>query len=1061
MRKFTILFLGLMLVLTTLVYGQERVITGTITSGEDGSPLPGASVVVKGTTTGTTTDMDGKFTLSVPENSTVVVSFVGYLAEEVAITTQTEITVTLLPDISRLDEIVVIGYGVQKKSLVTGSIAKVEAKDLENSVSTRFEQALQGKVSGMVVAQNSGAPGSDLTIKIRGNTSDRSNSPLIIVDGVRTGGMDYLNPADIASIEVLKDAASSAIYGADGGNGVILITTKKGEKNTSILQYNFTHSIQKPTNLMQVMNGNQYRDYFMEAATWEKKTANYNTFSKLDSTVNTNWVDEIFQSAPMDEHNISFSGGSEKTSYFISGSYLTQDGIVGGPKNNFTRYSFRTNIETEVKSWFSVGSNISYSRSNKKNLNATNEYGGIINNAYTYEPTLPVYWTDVNSMPEDYRNDSTLMQAWNRTPEGYYYTKSKITGGEAWNPVAQIDYTQDKQTQDKIVADLHADLKPFKWLKLTSRIFVDYAYQKHDVFTDKNVYGVSPLEADTDTYVQQTWDRWYKYGIENYLTFNKQIGDHAIEVMLGQSYEDYKHDYLYTKFFNIPYTSIDYAFPAASIDRYRFDVNDQSTDDYSMSKLASYYGRFVYNYKEKYMLQGNFRYDGASNFGPDKPWAFFPSFSAGWVISKEDFFRSVDQLSFIDVMKLRASWGQNGSRQSLNSFPYVTTMTTIYYSDASPAGSRDVGKVPGVPANRAITWETSQQTDIGVDFRFLRNTLTFSADWYKKSTIGQLAEKADMPTYLGFQGNPQVNNGEIMNRGWEFDLGYRNSAGEFHYYANFNASYLHNEVVDYGVKQGKDGANVGQLGVINRYDIGQPVWYFYGYEATGIFQDTAQINHYGYTNPSTGRFVKLQPSAKPGDVIFKDQPVDSLGGATDQQLDAGDRVYIGKPMPDWTFGLTLGCEFMGFDLSLFFQGVTGNQVYWAGYRNDRTEYNRSVMWYDERWTGPGTSYKYPRATDTDANNNFRVSSLNVYDGDYLRLKNLTIGYTLPANLSNKIFIKKLRIFYTGTNLLTWTKYPGTDPEVGMYDPNNNYSLGVDKGLYPPTMIHSFGVNVIF
>ncbi|MBN1414987.1 MAG: TonB-dependent receptor [Bacteroidales bacterium] len=1060
MRKLTILFLSLMLGFTSMLYGQEKVITGKVISGEDESPLPGASVAVKGTTTGTVTDINGNFSLSVPENSILVVSYVGYLSEELPTEGQDVINVTLLPDISKLEEIVIVGYGVQKKSLVTGSIAKVEARDMENAVSTRFEQALQGKVSGMVVAQNSGAPGSGLTIKIRGNSSDGSNSPLILVDGVRTGGMEYLNPSDIASIEVLKDAASSAIYGADGGNGVLLITTKKGTKNASALQYNYTKSIQMPTNLMEVMDGNQYREYFMEAATWENKPAKYAQFSALDSTISTNWVEEVFQNATMDEHNLSFSGGTENISYFLSGSYLSQDGIVGGPKNNFTRYSFRSNIEAELKSWLSAGTNISYTRASKKNLNATNEYGGIINNSYTYDPTIPVYYPDTSWILQTYRDNPEIMAAWNRTEDGHYYSKSAITTGEAWNPVAQIDAAQDRQAQDKIVADIHFDLKPVKWLKFTSRVFIDYAYQKHDIFTGKNFYGVDPITADSNTFVEQSWDRWFKYGIENYLTFNKMFGNHSVEVMLGQSYEDYKHDYLYTKYFHIQYNSLDYAFPNASLDRERFDVQDQTLDP-DMSRLASYFGRFVYNYKEKYMLQGNFRYDGASNFGPDNPWVLFPSFSAGWTISREEFFRNVSQLSFIDLIKLRASWGQNGSRQVLGSFPYVTTMTTVYYSDASPTGSRDIGKVPGRPANRAIAWETSQQTDIGIDLRFFRNTLSFSVDWYKKSTIGQLAEKADLPTYLGFQDRPIINSGEVVNRGWEFDLSYRNSAGDLKYFASFNASYLYNEVVDYGVEQGRDGANVGQLGVINRYDIGQPVWYFYGYEAIGIFQDTAEINHYGYVNPANGRFVKLQSTAKPGDVKFKDQPVDTLGGETDHRLDASDRVYLGKPLPDWTFGLTLGIEYKGFDLSIFFQGVTGNQVYWAGYRNDRTEYNRAVMWYENRWTGPGTSDKYPRATNTDANNNFRVSSMNVYDGDYLRLKNLTVGYTLPQKITKYAHISKFRIYYTGTNLLTWTKYPGTDPEVGMYDSGNNTTLGIDKGLYPPTMIHSFGVNIVF
>lgn len=1047
-----------MLMLTCMLYGQERTITGTVISGEDNSPLPGATVTIKGTQQGTTTDVEGKFSLSVPENGIIVVSFVGFLTEEIAITNQTQVQAVLSPDISKLDEVVVVGYGVQKKSLVTGSIAKIESDDIQKSISTRFEQAIQGKTSGLVVAQNSGAPGSGIMIKIRGNSSDGKNSPLIIVDGVKTGGLEYLNTSDIESVEVLKDAASSAIYGADGGNGVIMITTKKGVKGSSRITYNYRHGEQKATHLPKVMNAAQYRQYFMEAATWEKKPAKYTQFSALDSTSTTNWVDEIFQTAPMDEHSLSIEGGSEKTTYYLSGSYFTQDGIIGGPKNNFTRYSFRANVENDVKSWFSTGANVSYTRFSKKNLNTTNEYGGIINNALTYEPTIPVYYDDVSEILPTYRNNPEIMAAWNRNSDGKYYSKSELTGGEAWNPVAQIAATDDKFTQDKVVADLHADFKPVKWAKLTSRIFVDYAYQKKDVFTGKNFYGVTPIIADTATSIEQTWDRWYKYGIENYLTLNRQFGDHYIEFMLGQSYEDYAHYWLYTKYFNIQYASADYAFPGAALDTKYFDVGDQ-TDDNQMSIVASYFGRLVYNYKEKYMIQGNFRRDGASNFGPDKKWGNFPSFSAGWTISKEDFFAPVAEKAYISNLKLRGSWGRNGSRQILSSFPYVTVMDVIYYADASH--NQMMGKKPSRPANNGINWEASEQTDIGLDLGFLKNSLTFSVDWYKKSTKGQLAPKADLPSYLGFDAQPIVNDGEVVNKGWEFDLGYRNNIGDFKYYFNFNASYLKNKVVSYGVPQGKDGATVGQHGLVSRYDEGQPVYYFYGYQAAGIFQDTAQINHYGFTDSETGKFVKLQPSAKPGDVIWVDQPVDSLGGVGDGIIDGNDRVYLGKPMPDWTYGLSLGFEFKGFDFNMFIQGMTGNQIYWANYRNDRILYNRASIWYDERWTGPGTSNKYPRASNEDFGKNFKVSSLNVYDGDYLRLKSLTLGYTLPAAWTNKVLISKLRIYYTGTNLLTFTKYPGTDPEVGMYDENNNNSYGIDKGVYPPTKIHTVGVSVTF
>jgi len=1063
MRKLTILFSGILLMLNCILYAQEKSITGTVISGEDNLPLPGATITVKGTNKGTTTSADGNFSISVPANGILVFSFIGYLTEEITITDQTQVQVSLLPDISKLEEVVVVGYGVQKKSLVTGSIAKIESADISNSISSRFEQAIQGKTSGLVVAQNSGAPGSAITIKIRGNSSDGKNSPLIIVDGVRTGGLEYLNTSDIQSIEVLKDAASSAIYGADGGNGVIMITTKKGVKGISVVEYNYSHGEQQATNLPGVMNASQYRQYFKEAATWEKNTKKYAQFEALDSNSTTNWINEVFQRAPMDEHSLSISGGSEKTSYFLSGSYFTQDGIVGGPKNNFTRNSFRANLETEAKTWLTAGTNISYTRFSKKNLNTTNEYGGIINNAMNYDPTIPVYYDDTSNILQTYRSNEEVMNAWNRTSDGKYYSKSEITTGEAWNPVAQIDATNDKITQDKIVADVHLDLKPVKWVKLTSRLFVDYAYQKKDIFTGKNFYGVAPILSDTATYVEQTWDRWFKYGIENYLTVNYQLNDHSFELMLGQSYEDYSHYYLYNKFFSIQYGSADYAYPGAALDTRYFSVDDQTDlgDNQYLSRVGSYFGRFVYNYKEKYMLQGSFRRDGASNFGPDKKWGNFPSFSAGWTISKENFFSNIDQISFINNLKLRASWGKNGSRQVLESFPYVTLMDVVYYSDASASGSLIPGKKPGKPANGAISWETSEQTDIGIDFGFLKNSLSLSIDWYKKSTKGQLADKADLPSYLGFDNPPRVNDGEVENKGWEFDLSYRNSIGDLKYYASFNASYLKNKVIAYGVSQGKAGANVGQVGDVNRYDIGQPVWYFYGRKAIGIFQDTAEINHYGYTNSTTGNFTKYQSSAKPGDVKFADLPVDSLGGIGDGKIDDNDRTYLGKPMPDWTYGFSIGAEYKGFDVSMFFQGVTGNQIYWAGYRNDRTEYNKADIWYDERWTGPGTSNKYPRATNSDGNGNYKISSLNLYDGDYLRLKNLTIGYTLPEKITNKILISKLRIYYTGTNLVTFTKYPGTDPEVGMYDENNNNSYGIDKGLYPPTKIHTLGVTVTF
>jgi TonB-linked SusC/RagA family outer membrane protein len=682
----------------------------------------------------------------------------------------------------------------------------------------------------------------------------------------------------------------------------------------------------------------------------------------------------------------------------------------------------------------------------QKNLNTVSEYGGIINNAMTYQPTLPVYYSDTTGVP------GMDGHYWNHNLN-QYYTKSDITGGEAWNPVAQIAYAQDKQAQDKVVADWHADFKPVSWAKFTTRLYVDYAYQEHEGFNGLTVYGTQSITADTNTNAQQSWDRWFKYGIENFVTFTKSFGDHAFELLGGQGYENYNHIYLNIRGYDVPYQDVFFAYPSLTgKGQYnRLEIGDGSDAE----ATASYFGRLNYNYKEKILFAATVRRDGSSKFGPKVPFATFPSFSAGYNIFKEDFFKNIDALSFISNLKLRASWGQNGSKQNLGSFPYMTTMTNVYYV-SNDNSQLLLGKRPGTPANQGLLWETSEQTDLAADFGLFKNSLTVTIDWYKKLTKDQIASKSDMPFYLGLSGTPAINSGKIENKGWEFDVNYKNSIGELKYNINFNASYLKNKVLAYlpydtasDKYPYRDGANIGQFGVVNRYEPGLPVWYLIGYEATGIFQSQEQID--AYVNADG---VKYQKQAKPGDVIFKD-----LNG--DGTVNTQDIHYLGKPMPDWTFGLNFSVEYKGFDLSASFQGQVGNQIFLANYRKDRTEYNKSVLWYDNRWTPTNGENKYPRATNTDANQNYRVSSLMVYSGNYMRMKNITIGYTLPQKWSSKFAVNSLRVYFTGTNLLTFTKYPGTDPEVGMYDTNQNASYGVDKGLYPPTKVNTLGINVTF
>jgi hypothetical protein len=403
---------------------------------------------------------------------------------------------------------------------------------------------------------------------------------------------------------------------------------------------------------------------------------------------------------------------------------------------------------------------------------------------------------------------------------------------------------------------------------------------------------------------------------------------------------------------------------------------------------------------------------------------------------------------------MRYSWGKNGSAQNLGTFPYMTTLNVVDYVDGTIDGNLLPGKVPGTPGNTALLWETNVQTNIGADLGLLNNALVFTVDWFKRTTTDQLADKSDQPLANGLVGTAKVNDGEIQNKGWEFSVSYRGDLSDFKYNVGFNASYIHNEVTQFGIEEGKEGSNIGQLGNVSKYEVGEPVWYFYGFQAEGIFQNQGEIDAYTFTD-SLGTVSVIQKSAKPGDVKWAD--LNNNG-----RIDADDRTKIGKPLPDWYYGINLGFEYKGFDFQAFFQGVTGNQVFWASYRNDNLKTNRTSVWYEERWTGEGTSNEFPRATYDDKNGNYRISSLNVHDGNYLRLKNLSIGYTLPKNLTEKVSIAKLKVFYTGTNLLTFTKYPGIDPEVGNSRTGDGSSyLGIDNGMYPSSKVHSFGVLVNF
>ncbi len=1030
----------LLFLLSSIARAQNKSVSGKVMD-ENNSPLSGASVTVKGSpNTGTTTNDLGEFTLSVPANTQMlVVSSLGFTNKEISLSgNNASLVVILSRDISNLDEVVVVGYGTQKKSNVSGAISSIRAKDLQNVPNGRIEQAIQGRVAGVTILQNSGQPGSSSTIRVRGITTFNSNEPLWVVDGVvvDAGGIGYLNQSDIESIEVLKDAASSAIYGTRAAAGVILVTTKKGKSGRMTVNYNGFMGTSAPERKLQLTNATEYALLMNERSVAGGGGILYNDIASLGK--GTDWQAAIFNnSARRYLHEVSMSGGNDKSTFFASVGIQDQQGIVATEISKYQKKNIRLNSTHKISKIFTIGQTLGYTYQRSTGLGNTNsEFGGPLSSAINLDPITPLVITDpaiANSPSQPYLNNPVI-----RDPFGNPYGISSIVGQEMSNPLAYIQTRLGGYNwSDDIVGNAYLEIAPTSEIKIRSSVGVKKAYWGSIGFTP--VFYLNPTNTRAQNSYGKAENRTFNWNVENTATYTKSIGDHNFSVMVGQgAYVSNIGGGVGMTFFNLPIES----YKDAS---FNFNIPLANRDGWAnemiQHKITSLFTRLTYNYQDKYFFNGILRRDGSTRFGANNKYGSFPSFSAGWNVDRENFW---PKNSVVNTLKIRGGYGVIGN-DAIDNFRYLATVVGGYNYAIGTSGAVTTGYAPETLDNPDLRWEQTTSSDIGFDAQ-LFNSLNLTVNWYNKKTSGILRQVV-IPGYVGVSANPWDNVADMRNTGIEVELGYRKQIGDLNLSVNANFSYLKNEVTHVAADTNFLGGSAGfqSMGNVTRIQVGQPFNAFFGYKRLGIFQNEQDIlNHKNKSgNP-------IQPNARPGDFIWAD-----LNGDGVITSDDGDRTFLGSNIPKYTFGFTVNLEYKGFDLMMFAQGVAGNKIFQGLRRLDILTSNFPAKALS-RWTGEGTSNDYPRLISTDPNNNFNwMSDFYLEKGDYVRLKVVQLGYTVPNKLLTKAGISRLRFYVTAENLLTLTGYSGYDPEVG------GGVFGIDKGQYPQARSIMGGIQLQF
>jgi TonB-linked SusC/RagA family outer membrane protein len=1024
-----------------VAFGQGRVISGTIKDADSGESLPGVSILIKGTNSGTSSAADGTFQLALTsEDDVLVFSFVGFKTTEIAVKGMTNISVSLESDITALEEVVIVGYGEQKKSEVTGAISKVTGDNLAKVPNGRIETALQGRVSGVTIMQNSGQPGSSSTIRIRGITTfgDGGNNPLWVVDGivVDAGGIGYLNQQDIESIEVLKDATSAAIYGTRAATGVILITTKKGKAGKFNVEYNGFVGTSAPARKLDLLNAEQYATIINERSVAGGGSIVYADPSALGK--GTDWQKTIFNnSAHRVNHQISMSGGNDKSIFYLSLGYRNTEGIVATKISNNEQYNVRLNSTHKISSIFTLSQTLGYTHSDTKGLGNTNsEYGGPLSSAINLDPITPIFETDpvkLSGYPALAVKDAA----------GNVYGISSVGVQEMSNPLAYVQTRLGRHSwDDNFVGNISLEAQINENLKFKSVASGKMAFFGDEGFTPSHYLGSGGgLSVPINNLSRNIHNR-ANWNIENYLTYSKSFGEHNLSVLLGQG--------LYAQnigggnsftLYNLPvnnYKDASFGFYTNSSEYAASAYTTNGNSDNNIHKLTSLFTRVNYNFNEKYLFTAILRRDGSNRFGTNNKYGVFPGASVGWNVSRENFWPSND---IVNYLKIRGGFGVTGN-DGIRDYGFLSLVPVGFnYTVGNTIVS---GYAPSSLDNPDLKWETTNQINAGLESTVLDN-LDITFDYYIKKTSGIL-RPITIPGYVGVTDQPVGNVADMENKGFEVELKYRRKLGPINLVASGNFATLKNVVtyVASDVNFIAGDAGFQNMGSVTRTQVGHSYNEFFGYQSAGIFQNMDEINAYQNADGDP-----IQPNAMPGDFKWVDKNGD--GTITNDDL---DKTFLGTSLPKFTFGVTLNFEYKGFDLMVFTNGAGGHKIF-QGLRRldiDRANFSQAVL---GRWIGEGTSTDYPRLSSTDPNRNFgRMSPFYLEKGDYMRFKVVQLGYNVPSvDMLKKLSVDKLRVYITAENLFTLTKYTGFDPEVG------GGVFGIDKGQYPQARSFLVGLQI--